>query len=135
MSHIYEEIPAVELEFDYENLREFLASLKNHQILKVRNCPSMEIALSSIPLFMRGFFKRFWSALCVHFVINDQIYELNEFEFMDFAECLKGFTKSFMIVFECARDNSCLIYWRLKDTMQIFSLMTSGNSVKFGDFV
>lgn len=135
MSHIYEEIPAVELTFEYEHTNDILATLRNHQILTVKNCPSMIAALSSITLFMRGFFVRFWSALCLHFVINDDVKELNEIKFLKFFNSLNGFSKSFMIVFESSRDNSCLFYWRLKDTLQIFSLLTIKNSVRFGDFV
>jgi hypothetical protein len=135
MSHIYEEIPAVELEFDFENLREFLACMRNFQILKIHDCPSMKAALNSFPQIMRGFFIRFWSALCVHFVINDEVNELTDLEFFNFVDNFRGFTKSFLIIFECSWDNSYLFHWRLQDTKQIFSLKTIGNSVKFGDFV
>jgi hypothetical protein len=135
MSHIYEVIPAVELEFDFENLREFLACMRNFQKLKIHDCISMKAALDSFPQIMRGFFFKFWSALCVHFIINNEIKKFTELEYLNFTDNFRGFTKSFLIIFECFRDNSCLFYWRLQDTKQIFSLKTNGNSVKLGDFV
>jgi hypothetical protein len=124
---------SIELEVGIENfVREFSIGMKNHQILKIINCPSMKAALDLFPLIMIRFFLSFHSALCVHFLIN----EMKETIDMDFfVENVRSLRNSFLIIFECSRDNSCLIYWRLKDTMQIFSLKTGENSVRFGDFV
>lgn len=134
MDHIYEEIPPVELEFDFSVAELIVPTLRNHQILKIKNCSSINAGLKTIGLFVEGFFMKFFSALCLHFYVQEEIFELNEIQFHDLVDYLKGFHRSFLIIFESI-DHSSLIYWRLKDTQQIFSLFTDKNSVKFEDFV
>lgn len=135
MSHVYEEIPSVELEFDFSSVRQIIPTLRNHQILTIRNTPSMASALGSILILTRGFFIRFWSALCVHFKIKSEVSELDDFQLHEFVKSFDGFQKSFLIIFESTLNGSCLIYWRLKETLQIFSLLIGENSVNLGKFV
>lgn len=135
MNHVYEEIPPVVLEFDFKLVELMIPTLRNHQILSIKNCPSLTNALSKIKLLVAGFLVKFVSALCLCFTINDEVDRLTEIEFHEFFECFKGYSRSFLIIFKSMVNNHWMMYWRLKDTQQVFSLNLTENLPELGNFV
>lgn len=84
---------------------------------------------------MKVFLIPFHSAICLYYRINEKISEFTELQFLQFANSFEGYQGSFLVIFESITDGTSWIYWRLKDTKQIFSFNVTENVSNFGAFV
>lgn len=124
-----------ELEISYGTEIETLPNLQNYESLKVTDCPTFESALGSIPLFASRFFVTYASALCLHFTISCNVEYLTEKQFQEFFQSMSNFTNFFIVIFEQSESGSCVIYWRLKNTSEIFEILPGKASKPFTIFL
>lgn len=123
------------MEINFSSLDENFINLVNHQTFMVVNCPSVLSVLAKISTFTHEHILKLSSTFCFHFVIDGEIEDLNEIQLLEIAILFKKLQKSFVIIFESAKDNSCQIYWHMTGIQQIFSLFTSVHADKLKNFV
>lgn len=105
-------------------------SLPACENLKITNCTTFNETIEKLPFFIEEFFKKFEISKCMEFLIIDHVQELSERQIFTLLDNFKDFQRNFVISFESQATS--VIYWRLKETEQIFSLKVDAI---VGDFV
>lgn len=123
------------VEFSFSSICVELNVITSCEGLKIKDCPTMISAINWLPIILDKYLKKFSYAKCVQFKIDESITELNDQQFMKFAENFKNFQWTYLIMFESTQDGSFCIYWHLERTIHIFSLSVGDNTQGLNDFI
>lgn len=127
------------IKFEYSFIRgsidDIFQNISSHRILTINNCPSMPEAFEKIPTLFQEFFIKFLQAMCLHFMVDDGLDEIDDIQTHSLVDCFKGLGRSFVIIFQSIIDGSCLIYWQFKGAIPIFSLSLQANDLEIGSFI
>lgn len=127
--------PKVDLEVSFDSLQLNASFFKTQERVIITNCPSNDEILENLPNLMKLFFNKFTTAICVEFKIIQNFLELTDEQLTKMIKNFLSFKRSFLVAFKSNADNSCVIYWRLKDKLPIFKLNIEANKVELENFV
>lgn len=126
----------IDIEISFDSLKSSsFTYFKTQERVIVKNCPSVDEILNYLPNLMRGFFHKFSTAICAEFKAAKKFIELSDEQFNLMIQNFLSFKRSFLISFESHADNSCIVYWRLRDKLPIYKLKIEANQVKLENFV
>lgn len=120
-----------EIEINFTGINELII-YNNPESLMIKRCPSMSCVINSLSTILD---MNLLSINSMNFKINERLKELNEIDFLKLAMFFKKFQRFFIVSFVSVVDNTNQIYWRTKDSFQIFSLHIETNSCGLSDFV
>jgi hypothetical protein len=127
---------AVTQQIDFSLIEVFtLATSNNTSVLEVTKCQSIDSIINCFEFLVQEFLVKILPAICIRFMVNVSGIALSDAQYHDFVEHLKNFKRSFLITFQSSIDNSCVVYWRLKDKFNIFELKIETNKFEVADFV
>lgn len=115
---------SLEYEIHFSCIARIIPMLRDSFSIKITHCPSMALVLNSFQIFASSLFAHSSTALCLHFFIEENIEEINEIQLLNLAIHFKTLKKPILIIFESTTENKCAMYWKPKNTMQIFVLST-----------
>jgi hypothetical protein len=124
-----------EFSCDFSEVQEKILLLKDEKIFTVFGCPSTDSMISIFPLVMQEFFLKVAATILLRMHITEKLTDLSETQLHNFINLVENFQQSFLVSLESTVDNSCILYWKLKESFQIFKLKIEKNSCEVGNFL